>query len=65
MTDEGFDSKRLLLIVPVSTAVTTIWVVTAVRFALYGDAQGFLIATGPFSLLCGYLFGISFPRREQ
>jgi len=61
VADRDADSKRLYLLVPVSTVVTGVWLLCAARWAMTGDVSGFSVASVPFSALCGYVFGISFP----
>ena len=61
MAASDSDGKRLYLLVPVSTIVTAVWLLCAARWAVTGDVSGFSVASVPFSALCGYVFGISFP----
>lgn len=49
--------------VPLGIAIICVWVATGIRVLIYGDVQGFLIATGALSGLEGYVFGIRFARR--
>lgn len=46
-----------------TSVITAVWMLTAARYALTGDVQGFAVATGPFGLMCGAIFGIGFVRR--
>ena len=64
MADSGpgdGDRKRLYLLIPVSSVVTSVWLLCAVRAVVTGDVTAFTVASVPFGGLCGYVFGISLP----
>ncbi len=58
---ENGERRRLLLLVPIATVITAIWAVCALRAAIYGDTRALVIATAPFTILCGFLFGLRIP----
>lgn len=62
---DGHRDARLMLLVPVSAIITAAWVAAGVRAVWFGDVQMLVIVSGPFTLLCGYLFGISLMNRTE
>ncbi len=56
---------RTLLIVPVAVAILTVWIAAGVRAVLEGDVQPFLIATGPLSVVAGYVMGMRLVRKDE
>lgn len=65
--DTGAERRlwNLRILVPVAAAVTCMWIAAGVRAELTGDVAMFAIATGPFGLLCGYLFGSGIVRGKE
>jgi hypothetical protein len=49
----------------IAATVTSMWIVGGVAAVLTGEVQVFVIATGPFGLICGYLFGATIVRRKD
>lgn len=62
---KGYRDARLILLIPVSVIITATWVAAGVRAVWFGDVQMLVIVSGPFTLLCGYLFGISLMKRTE
>lgn len=54
-----------MLLVPVSTIITAAWLAAGVRAVWFGDVQVLVVMSGPFTLLCGYLFGVSLMKRTE
>lgn len=48
---------------PVAAAITVMWVAAGIGALWSAEIQVFVIASGPFTLLCGYLFGVQIVRR--
>jgi hypothetical protein len=40
------------------------WLASGFAGLLTGQLQVFVVATGPFGIVCGYLFGVSLIRRN-
>ena len=57
------DVRRRFLVVPVAIVLTAMWLASGVSAVVTGNVNAFVIASGPFGLLCGYLFGISVIRK--
>jgi hypothetical protein len=53
------------LIIPLAVAVTLMWLAAGTAALLSSDDKVFIVASGPFSLICGYVFGISLVRRTN
>ena len=53
------------LIAAVAFAVTAVWVTSGLSAVYTHDVQPFLIASGPFTILCGYLFGVAIVRAPR
>lgn len=49
---------------PVAIAILAVWVAGSLTAIVRSDVQVFVIATGPFSLLAGYLFTDGLLRRS-
>lgn len=58
-------SPREKLIVPVAVVLTLVWVASGFAAVYSGKPEVFLVATGPFGALCGYLFGRDIFRRAE
>lgn len=54
---------RSRLIVPIAAAVTLMWMVSGVSALYTGQAEVFILASGPFGLMCGYVFGVGVMRK--
>lgn len=63
MRDER--SPRERLIVPVAAVLTLMWAAAGMAALCTGKSQVFLIATGPFGAMCGYLFARDIFRRAE
>jgi len=48
---------------PVGFAVLLMWVAAGVAAIITDDPSVFIITSGPFTILCGYLFGTEILRR--
>jgi hypothetical protein len=53
---------REVLILPVTLLVCAVWALSAGIGALTGDFRFFEIASGPFVMMCGYVFGVKIIR---
>jgi len=53
------------LVAAVAFAVTAVWVTAGLSAVYTHDVQPFLIASGPFTILCGYLFGVAIVRAPR
>lgn len=51
--------------VPVAIALTVMWLAAGFTALVTDRVQVFVIATGPFGVMCGYLFGVQLLRRAQ
>ncbi len=58
-------TPRETLIVPVAVVLTGMWAATGVGALVTGSPEVFLIATGPFGAMCGYLFAKDIFRRAE
>lgn len=58
------ERKRLLLLVPLATLISVVWVVCAFRAVVYGDTRALLIASAPFAAVTGWCFGYSLPGKK-
>lgn len=61
MADEIRDRLRL----PVGIGIFLMWVAAGIAAIVREDIQVFVIASGPFGMLCGYLFTADLLRRAQ
>lgn len=59
------DDIRDRLRLPIAFGVFAIWCAAGVTALVRTDAQVFIIASGPFTILCGYLFTDGLFRRAQ
>lgn len=59
--DEIRDRLRL----PIAFGVFAIWCAAGVTALIRTDAQVFIVASGPMTILCGYLFTEGLFRRAQ
>lgn len=50
------DDLRDRLRYPVAAAITLVWIIAGIAAIVLADVQVFVIASGPFTILCGYLF---------
>lgn len=53
---------RSRLATPVAFALTAMWLITGLRAAVTGEIEAFVVASGPFGILCGYLYGMGIGR---
>ncbi len=51
--------------VTVTAILTAMWVAAGVKAIVTGDITAFGLVTGPFTLMCGYVFGVSLLRRPE
>ncbi len=58
-------SPRERLILPVAAVLTMMWAASGCAAIYSGKADVFLIATGPFGAMCGYLFARDIFRRAE
>jgi hypothetical protein len=56
---------RERLVLPVATLICGMWVLSGVIALVQGDALIFQIVSGPFVLMCGYVFGIKLARGKE
>lgn len=59
------DGGRARLLVPIAAVLTLVWVAAGARAIFIGDVAPLVIASAPFGLLCGYLFGATIIRGER
>lgn len=60
--DRPFSSR---LVLPVAAVIVALEIGAAVRYFLTGDIAGLALVTGSFTLLCGYVFGVSIIRKPE
>lgn len=49
-------NARDALTLPIALVVSLGWLAALGRYIVTGEAEAFLYATGPFGLMCGWLF---------
>lgn len=57
------DPLRDRLVVPIALGIFGLWMVAGFVSLVTRDVRVFLIASGPFGGVCGYVFGIGIVRR--
>jgi hypothetical protein len=58
-------SARLSLRGLVTVTVTAMWFAAGAASLVTGDVQPFVIATGPFGLVCGAILGVGIIRKQD
>ncbi len=58
-------TPRDALIVPVAVVLTGMWAATGVAAIITGKPTILLVVTGPFGVMCGYLFAKDIFRRAD
>lgn len=53
------------LVIPFAVAVTLLWLVAGFAAIRTNQVQVFIVATGPESLVLGYVFGVQLVRRAE
>jgi len=53
------------LVIPVAAVVTLLWAIAGVVALVTAQVQVFLIVTGPFGVVIGYVFGVRLIHRAE
>lgn len=56
---------RERLVIPLAAAVTTLWLAAGFYALVTTEVRVLVIASGPFSIIIGYVFGVSLVRRAE